>query len=360
MLPFIRTPPPRWSIVLAAVAICGVPLVALAAFSNVELSPLLTLRTVTASGLSVVETRYNPAGMLAFGVLAFAVVGGAALLAQLVFPLIRSDEQASAAQVSSSSKTLERELANVLATIRGSLANNETYSRSLADAQARLARLTEAEQVRVIVSLLIAENERMRLASAGDKNKLEASAREINGLRASLRGAEEETLKDPLTGVGNRRLFDVAMKNAVDDSNANRTPLSLIMCDIDHFKRVNDMFGHHVGDEVLKALTAIIEANVREADSVARYGGEEFAIILPGTRQQFAKEMAERIRRNFGAKSFAVRATKEKIGQITASFGVAEHRPGDDVETFLHRADAKLYEAKSHGRDRVADFGKRS
>jgi diguanylate cyclase len=148
------------------------------------------------------------------------------------------------------------------------------------------------------------------------------------------------------------------MKKAVDDAKAKHTPLSLIMCDIDHFKLVNDKFGHHVGDEVLKALTGVIQANVRETDSVARYGGEEFAIILPGMKQLAAKEIAERIRRIFGAKNFEIRETKQKIGQVTASFGVAEYRPEEDLERFVHRADAMLYEAKAHGRDRVADFRK--
>jgi diguanylate cyclase len=193
----------------------------------------------------------------------------------------------------------------------------------------------------------------MRLASADDKGKIEAAAREIEALQSSLRGAEEATRMDPLTGVGNRRLFDTAMTKAVDDSHAKQAPLSLVMCDIDHFKRVNDMFGHHVGDEVIKVLVSVIMANVRETDSVARYGGEEFAIILPGTKLLDAEEVAERIRRKFAAKRFSVRNTTQKIGQVTASFGVAEHRPGDDVLTFLHRADAKLYEAKARGRDRV-------
>ena len=149
------------------------------------------------------------------------------------------------------------------------------------------------------------------------------------------------------------------MQKAVEDSNAHDTPLSLIMCDIDHFKRVNDMFGHHVGDEIIRALAGVIEASVRETDTVARYGGEEFAIILPGTKQQGAKETAERIRLKFGAKQFSIRDTKQKIGQVTASFGVAEYRPGDDVQTFVQKADAMLYEAKARGRDRVADFGVR-
>lgn len=331
-------------------------MLAFLAFSGVDLAPLLTLRTVAASGATVVETRYNPLGFLALGALAAVVCGGAALLAQFVLPFIHGEPRDAADRVASVSKTVGRELASVLAIIRRSIANKEAYARSLADAQARLRRLPEAEQVRVIVSLLVAENERLRLASEDDKSKIEAAAREIETLQASLRGAEETTLKDPLTGIGNRRLFDKVMQRAVEDSNAHDTPLSLIMCDIDRFKRINDMFGHHVGDEIIKALAGVIEASVRETDSVARYGGEEFAIILPGTKQPAASDTAERIRLKFGAKQFSVRATKQMIGQVTASFGVAEHRPGDDVQTFVQRADAMLYEAKAGGRDRVADF----
>ena len=351
--------PVRHGTTFAAVMIVGALLIALFAFSGIDLAPFLTLRTVIGSGSTVVETRYNPLGFLTLGILAAAMCAGVVPLAQFVLPLIRPDEHGSADRLTSASKTFERELAGVLTIIRRDLANKEAYAHSLAQAQARLRGLTKAEQVRVVVSLLVAENERMRLASADDKSRIEACAREINALKESLRGAEEATLKDPLTGTGNRRLFDAAMKKAVDESNANQTPLSLIMCDIDHFKRINDMFGHNVGDEIIKALAAVIEANVRETDSVARYGGEEFAVILPGTKQQDAKEAAERIRRKFGAKKFSIRDTKQKIGQVTASFGVAEHRPGDDVQTFVQRADAMLYEAKACGRDRVADFGVR-
>lgn len=357
MLSFLQLSLARQGSGLAAVVICGVALPAFLALSDLDLAPLLTLRTVTENGEAVAQTRYNPVGILVFCVLAASVFGGALLLARLVTPLVRRGQTPGADQVISVGKALGRELANVLAVIRNDIANKEAYARSLADAEARLARLPEAEQVRVIVSLLVAENERMRLASADDKSKLETYAREIASLEASLRGAEEATLQDPLTGVGNRRLFNEAIQKAVKDSNARKTPLSLIMCDIDHFKRINDTFGHSVGDEIIKALTRIIASNVRETDSVARYGGEEFAIILPGTGQQDAKATADRIRRQFGAKQFSIRKTNQKVGQVTASFGVVEHCPGDDEEMFVQRADAKLYEAKARGRDRVAGSG---
>lgn len=340
---------------VAIVVICGVWLLALLTLSDLDPAPLKTLRIVTESGDAVVETRYNPLGFLLLGVLAAAACGGGVLLARFFSQSAsRHTHPSSAETVASASDTLARELATVLAVVRGSIANKEAYARSLADAQARLVGLTEAEQVRVIVSLLVAENERMRLASVEGQRRIEASAREIQTLQESLRGAETAALTDPLTGSGNRRQFDVAMQKAVEASNADQTALSLIMCDIDHFKRVNDQFGHHVGDEIIKALAGVIGANVRETDTVARYGGEEFAVILPLSGQEAARATAERIRAQFGAKQFAVRETKEKIGHLSASFGVAEHRPGDDAETLVKRADAKLYDAKEGGRDRVA------
>ncbi|WBT39550.1 MULTISPECIES: GGDEF domain-containing protein [Hyphomicrobium] len=360
MISFLHSLPARHGIALAAALIGGVSLAALSVFWSSDLAHVFTLRTVLERGGAVTETRYNPIGILALSMLAVAGGSGVVMLGRLVMPLVSRKPRIDADRVASVSKTLGRELSNALAVMRGDIASREAYARALADAQVRLGRLPEAEQVRVIVSLLVAENQRMRRASSDDKNKLDACAREISSLEANLRAAEEATLKDPLTGMGNRRLFDEEIERAVGESNARRTPLSLIMCDIDHFKRVNDTFGHSVGDEIIKALTRIIASSVQETDSVARYGGEEFVIILPGTDQRAATAIAERIRRQFGAKQFSIRKTHEKVGRVTASFGVVEHRPGDDVEMFVQRADAKLYEAKARGRDRVADYSDHS
>jgi diguanylate cyclase len=254
-------------------------------------------------------------------------------------------------------KTLERELSKVLSLIRAHISTNDSYAKSLANAQTRLSSLPEAEQVRVIISLLVAENERMRQDSSELTSKLEESKLQIETLRSSLTEVEEVVLKDPLTGVGNRRCFDVMMEKTIVESRQKNSVFSLIMCDIDHFKRVNDAFGHQVGDEIIKMFSRVIESVVREGDSVIRYGGEEFAIILPLTEQDLAKSIAERIRRQFESKKLTIRETSQKIGQLTASFGVAQYRAGDDSEMLVQRADAKLYDAKSAGRNRVAAFG---
>ncbi len=104
-------------------------------------------------------------------------------------------------------------------------------------------------------------------------------------------------------------------------------------------------------------FSRVIESGVRDGDTVIRYGGEEFAVILPMTDQDAAKSVAERVRRVFEAKKLTIRETNQKVGQLTASFGVAQFRPGDDIEALVQRADAKLYDAKSAGRNRVAVYG---
>lgn len=343
----------------------GASLVALIAISDFDLSSIRTLRAVhMSSGGSVISTQYNPFGIMGVAVLGIAVVAAFAFLISWLVPVLsRSGSgwpfgETSGARIAKTGHQMERELAKVLELIRDHIKTNDGYAQSLANAQSRLAVLPEGEQVRVIVSLLVAENERMRRDSTDLKAKLESSKRQIDSLRSSLIEAEEFGLRDPLTGVGNRRCFDLTIQKAIEESQEQGTPLSLVMCDIDHFKRINDAFGHQVGDEIIKMFSRVIESIVRDCDTVIRYGGEEFAIILPKAFQEDARTVAERIRSQIESKKLTVRETNQKIGTMTASFGVAEHRAGEDVEMLVQRADTKLYDAKSGGRNRVSTFGK--
>jgi diguanylate cyclase len=339
-------------------------LVVLVAASDFDLTAIRTLRSVHISGDgSVIETLYNPAALIGLTLVGLALISAVALsFTGLMRLLSRSLSRTNGAGENRDATAkvghkLERELAKVLEHIRTHIAKNESYAKSLANAQTRLAGLPEAEQVRVIVSLLVAENERMRQDSNTLKSRLEDSYQQIKSLRTSLSQAQETVLKDPLTGTGNRRQFDASMEKAIKDCEQKATALSLVMCDIDHFKRVNDSFGHQVGDELIKMFARVIDGGIRESDTVIRYGGEEFAIILPMTDQNAARAIAERIRRQFESKRLTVRETNQKVGQLTASFGVAQYQPGDSVDTLVQRADAKLYEAKSSGRNRVVAFG---
>lgn len=163
--------------------------------------------------------------------------------------------------------------------------------------------------------------------------------------------AEEEirllATTDSLTGIANRREFSAIFAREVARAKRYATPVSLTMYDIDYFKRVNDTFGHDVGDYALQAVTGLVQENIRATDVVARWGGEEFMVLMPQSDIQAAKNVAEKLRLVIAGHGF------DKIGKLTVSFGVAVFEPQDDLNSLLKRVDDALYRAKEQGRNRV-------
>jgi two-component system cell cycle response regulator len=159
---------------------------------------------------------------------------------------------------------------------------------------------------------------------------------------------------DHLTGVLNRRAFLEQLDKDFNRSLRQRSPLSLILMDIDHFKKVNDTFGHQAGDVVLQRFTDQLSASVRPYDFIGRYGGEEFIACLPGTDAFQAKSIAERFRETLEKLNIGISNGPQCI-RITASFGVACASPGSDdsPDSLIRRADEAMYEAKKEGRNRV-------
>lgn len=152
---------------------------------------------------------------------------------------------------------------------------------------------------------------------------------------------------DTLTGICNRRCFEGTMEREVSRAARLSSPLSLIMFDVDRFKRINDTFGHPTGDQVLAQLAGVVGGAIRTIDLFARWGGEEFAILLPGSDLNAGSLLAEKLRSMLGKQPFA------DVGQVTCSFGVAEYAPGDDIDGLIKKADLCLYHAKTSGRNRV-------
>lgn len=153
---------------------------------------------------------------------------------------------------------------------------------------------------------------------------------------------------DGMTGVFNRRAFEQRATLLLVDERA--APCTLIACDLDHFKQINDRYGHGAGDEVLKAFARLLSQGCRAEDLGGRIGGEEFALLLPRTGQERACEVAERLRGALSRLSFP---SMPRDAVVTASFGLAQARPGDTLSQLLARADAALYRAKRAGRDRI-------
>jgi diguanylate cyclase (GGDEF)-like protein len=166
------------------------------------------------------------------------------------------------------------------------------------------------------------------------------------------RGLREQSIRDPLTNLFNRRYLEETLEIEVARAARTRGPLAAVMCDVDHFKRFNDTFGHDAGDALLRAVGTLIQAHFRDGDIACRYGGEEFAIVAPGAD---VTQLARRAERLAGAiRDMAVHHAGQSLGSITMSFGVAALQDGErDGAAVLRTADAALYKAKKLGRDRV-------
>ncbi|MGH6798929.1 MAG: GGDEF domain-containing protein [Roseiarcus sp.] len=176
-------------------------------------------------------------------------------------------------------------------------------------------------------------------------------------LQTNLERAEEAGLRDVVTAIGNRRFFDACFTDEVEKARRVGDNVCLALADIDRFKNVNDRFGHLVGDRLLRLFASILVQNVRGQDKVARFGGEEFALIFPGARLVDAVTAVERIRGILESKQWSIEPSGERVGSVTASFGVARLRADESAADLLRRADQRLYEAKVHGRNCVVADG---
>ncbi len=200
-----------------------------------------------------------------------------------------------------------------------------------------------------IVDLTRAMIVRTRAAEAELRN----STRELQGLRAHLAEAQRFADLDPLTELANRRAFKRDLDRAIAAAHAENTPLSLAFCDIDHFKRLNDLHGHETGDRVLRFVAQLMTKHLARHGTVGRFGGEEFIIMFPDTDAHRAGELVDRCRAAMAALPLYAASTGDRIGAVTFTAGVALLAEGEGMTELLRRADETLYRGKAAGRDRV-------
>jgi len=228
----------------------------------------------------------------------------------------------------------------------------ETYGATLQGLTDQVESAT-GESLHEIMASVVTETQKMLRMNRKMGAELTQSSQEINKLRHDLDRVRTEARTDGLTGIANRKVFDASLRDAAQEAAQKKRTLSLLMLDIDLFKRFNDTHGHQMGDQILKLVARTIQTCVRPDDTVARYGGEEFAAILPNTPLREAVSAAERIRTSVANKKITNRRSGSELGRITLSIGVAEYTPGESVGDIVQRADRALYMAKRLGRNQV-------
>ncbi|OYV86009.1 MAG: hypothetical protein B7Z73_12490, partial [Planctomycetia bacterium 21-64-5] len=191
---------------------------------------------------------------------------------------------------------------------------------------------------------------RILIANRRLQHDLSTAHNEIQQQREQVASLAAEARTDMLTGLPNRRSFDEDLTRRFDQWRRHQIPLSLVMVDVDFFKKFNDLHGHQTGDEVLRRIGELLRKTLREMDLAARFGGEEFAVLLPGTRLQDATTVAERLRAAVAAEPLSFGG---KELHVTISIGLATAEETDDHNRLVQRADEALYAAKNGGRNRA-------
>ncbi|MDJ0740405.1 MAG: GGDEF domain-containing protein [Gammaproteobacteria bacterium] len=215
---------------------------------------------------------------------------------------------------------------------------------------------SDLKSISSLIGELIDETRNMRSNTTTLHVHFEEKSREIENLQEQLQAERQRALSDPLTGLYNRTALFEHIETAIAAAEPAMPP-SLIMFDIDHFKRINDTHGHLIGDRVIRFVAQTLQKNIKGQDTAARFGGEEFTVLLPNTPANGAMAVAQTIRRIIETAQLVRADNKKPLGDITISAGVATFRNGEDVMDFIDRADRALYRSKKDGRNRVSAAG---
>ncbi|MEQ1581194.1 MAG: GGDEF domain-containing protein [Steroidobacteraceae bacterium] len=269
---------------------------------------------------------------------------------------ILSREVVSTSLLLKSLEALANRLTQATADSRGSA---EHYARALEAGQAELQVISGADQLQGVLRKLLDSTRGARDSAITLRAELESSQKELSSMRERVGNLEVEAVKDPLTGLLNRRGFDRALAQLLEEQPAALTSSAVLMLDLDHFKRINDNYGHLFGDQVLSATAKVLNSVIKGRDIAARFGGEEFVVLLPDTPEKGAVALAEQFRQAFSRARIRRAGSEKVVEQLSVSIGVAIPLADEALEATIERADKALYRAKNEGRNcvRVAESG---
>jgi len=219
----------------------------------------------------------------------------------------------------------------------------------------QLSSIDQLDAALPIIETVITETRQLSEQTQNLHTDLTTAQSEITSLKEQISQARQEASVDVLTGLLNRRGLNQILESFFANSEDNKPPLlCLLMADIDHFKAINDRYGHLTGDRVLSRIAKMLVQQIKGSDSAIRYGGEEFIILLPDTQLNNARTVAENIRCSISKLVLKRPKTKEIMSKITISLGVACYQQGESIESLVDRADKALYQAKHCGRNQIA------
>jgi diguanylate cyclase len=255
--------------------------------------------------------------------------------------------------VEEASRRVQAMTAEISVIIRQAGIAHKEYNKTLIKQSDTLSTSTDLAEVKKMVSGLVEDTRRMVEENHKLEEKLNDSSTQLQQMRQDMQNLRMEALTDSLTGIPNRKSFDIELKSRAADALEKAKPLSLMMIDIDYFKIFNDTFGHQVGDQVLRLVAKTIAEVLRPTELLARYGGEEFTVIVAGTKLRDAEKLAEKVRQKIATKDIINQNKNEKLGRLSVSIGVAQLEPGEPLVQLIDRADRALYKAKAAGRNNV-------
>jgi len=248
---------------------------------------------------------------------------------------------------------LDTGLKEALELIRDGLGTNRAYVSSLRQAQDKMSRVSRNHDARRMVMelLQVSQDHVEQTESVG--SELARARTQISEMKRELRRLQDRAYLDHLTQIANRRHMDEVLEREIAEARSSHAPLCFALGDLDHFKALNDRWGHQVGDAMLKHFAVVITSNIKGQDTAARFGGEEFAIIFPRTVLFGACHVTDRIRQLLHETEFVVSRDQSRISPVSVSFRVTQLRPDDTMASLIQRADVLLYAAKRKGRNRI-------